>query len=334
MKRTVLFLLSFSFVSLLLFQGCATKPRAPSDDFMDAAMKVGDQLTAYPTTTTNDLTDMVNVLDEPSGTWSLKKTEIGNLFHTNSSGDSALAFQNDGSGTLNLTVEGTVTSNASGTSSLTLGSDSATIKLGADEEVVLTHSHNTGVLMALDYALLFGDTAVYIESDDDGYLDLDADTGIRLNGDTVVNTANSLAIPQGGSPTVNAAGEIAVDTTDDQLIYYGGAARVIPYKHRQCFTLEDPADADDNVPIFSLDDGFTVVDMRCWTEGGTSAVITLSDGSNDLDSMTCDADGTNDDGSIANATFTADEQMEFDTGTVTGSVDWVNFCFSYTITAE
>ena len=31
---------------------------------------------------------------------------------------------------------------------------------------------------------------------------------------------------------------------------------------------------------------------------------------------------------------TANEQMEFDTGTVTGAVDWTNFCFTYTITAE
>ena len=102
---------------------------------------------------------------------------------------------------------------------------------------------------------------------------------------------------------------------------------------RACFTLQDPVDGDhDNIPIFSYEVAFTVTKMRCWTEGGTSAIIVLEDDSaNSLDSMTCDADGTDDDSSIANATFAADEQMSFDTGTVIGAVEWVNFCFSYNI---
>ena len=102
---------------------------------------------------------------------------------------------------------------------------------------------------------------------------------------------------------------------------------------RQCFTLEDPADTDIDVPIFSHEVAFTVTDMRCWTQGGTSVTIHLEDQSNDaLDSMVCDADGTNDDGSIANATFSADEQMEFDITAVSGAVDWLNFCFTPEIT--
>jgi len=139
----------------------------------------------------------------------------------------------------------------------------------------------------------------------------------------------------GSSPTVNTAGQIKIDTSDDQLLYYGGALRVISYKDRECFTVQDIDETDhSNVPIFSHHDAITVTNMRCWTEGGTSVVITLSDGSNNLDSMTCDADGANDDGSISNATFTSNEQMEFDTGTETGTVDFVNFCFSYTLTRE
>lgn len=143
-----------------------------------------------------------------------------------------------------------------------------------------------------------------------------------------------LEVPNAAAPTVDAAGELAVDTTDDQLVYYGGAKRVVTYKHRDCKTIEDITSSDDNVPIFSHDDAVTITNIRCWTEGGTSAEITLSDGTNDMDTITCDADGQSDDGSIANSTLTALEQMEFDTGTVTGTVDWVNICWSYTVTAE
>jgi hypothetical protein len=50
--------------------------------------------------------------------------------------------------------------------------------------------------------------------------------------------------------------------------------------------------------------------------------------------MTCDTDGASDDGTIANSTFTANEQILFNTGTVTGSVTWVNFVFTYTTDAE
>lgn len=143
-----------------------------------------------------------------------------------------------------------------------------------------------------------------------------------------------LEIPNEANPTVNEQGEFALDSTDYQLVFYGDEVYIVSYKNRECFTLENPADADDNVPVFSHEDGFTITDMRCWTEGGTSVTMYLSDGTNNLDSMVCDSDGTNDDGTIANSSFTADEQMEFDISTVSGVVTWVNFCFSYKITRE
>jgi hypothetical protein len=142
------------------------------------------------------------------------------------------------------------------------------------------------------------------------------------------------SITSGTAPTVDAAGEIAIDTTDDQLVYYGGAKRVLTYKKQAGFTIESPTTADDGVPVFSNPDAITITGMRCWAVGGTSAEIILTDGTNALDTMTCDTDGASDDGSIANSTFTANEQILFNTGTVTGSVTWVNFVFTYTTDAE
>jgi hypothetical protein len=144
---------------------------------------------------------------------------------------------------------------------------------------------------------------------------------------------DTFGFPYGANPTVDAAAEAAVDTTDDQLLFYGGALRVMTYKHRFCFTLEDPADADD-VPVFNLDDGFTIYRLDCRVQGGTSAVVVLSDGTNDLDSMTCATTETSDAAMSGNNTFTALEEVQAEIGTVTGSVDWVRFCFSYTVTRE
>lgn len=146
--------------------------------------------------------------------------------------------------------------------------------------------------------------------------------------------ASSVEIPNGTAPTVDAAGEIAVDTTDNQLVYYGGAKRVLTYKKQAGFTVESPVAADDGVPIYSNPDPITITGIRCWAVGGTSAEITLTDGTNALDTMTCDTDGASDDGSIANSTFTANEQIFYNTGTVTGSVTYVNLIFTYTTDAE
>lgn len=60
--------------------------------------------------------------------------------------------------------------------------DGSVIYFGDNQEVTLTHIHNVGLLLNAAMQLQFRDAAVYISSKNDGYLDLDADTGIRLNG--------------------------------------------------------------------------------------------------------------------------------------------------------
>ena len=150
---------------------------------------------------------------------------------------------------------------------------------------------------------------------------------------TDLSAFDNFGFPYSTNPTVDEAAEAAVDTTDDQLLYYGGALRTLSYKRRECFTLEDPADADDDIPIFSLDDGFTVTRLDCIIDTGTSVVMVLNDGTNNMDSMTCTTSETSDT-SLSNNTFSALEGMELDVGTVTGTVNWVRMCFTYTITRE
>lgn len=160
------------------------------------------------------------------------------------------------------------------------------------------------------------------------------------SGGTFAVTTNTthtgtLAIPQGTAPVVDAAGEIAVDTTDDQLIYYGGAKRVIPYKFTWCKTIEDPVDADDNITLFALPKAWTATNVYCNTTGSSTpqSAIVLGDGTNSFESITCDDDGATDDGSITNAAFTANEPVEIDFGAPSGTVDWCMVCVSGTVDA-
>jgi hypothetical protein len=143
--------------------------------------------------------------------------------------------------------------------------------------------------------------------------------------------SGSLGIPTGAGPIVDVAGKTAIDTTNDQLLYYGGALRVLPYTFEKCFALENPTADDDYVPIWSPVDAITITSQYCRTQGGTSVGVTISDGTNDMETITCDGDGQADDGSLVNNAFSANERMEFDIGTVVGPVTWVNFCNRYTI---
>jgi hypothetical protein len=203
-----------------------------------------------------------------------------------------------------------------------------------------THNHTSttisGIDISADTNLTAGD---HITLTDD---DLDVDDDFLLNnGDVGTGTydfggATSVEIPNSAAPTVDAAGEIAVDTTDDQLIYYGGAKRVIPYTGQFCFTVENPVDADDNIPIFRPVDALTITGVSCEVDGSSSPDIdvTISDGTNALEAITCDDDGASDDGSITNGTFTANERMEYDSANKTGTVTWLNVCVRYTTDAQ
>jgi len=66
-----------------------------------------------------------------------------------------------------------------------LTSDASKIKFGADGDTSITHVHNAGFLINANRYLSFRDAAIRINSGDDGYLDLHADTAIRSNGNLV-----------------------------------------------------------------------------------------------------------------------------------------------------
>jgi hypothetical protein len=135
----------------------------------------------------------------------------------------------------------------------------------------------------------------------------------------------SFEIPNGASPTIDAEGEIAHDTTDDQLIL-GADADVIRTEDKIfAFAIASTSASWSGTKGLPPEkDGYTVTHIECYVEGGTSKQITITDGTNDMDTITCGTSVTDDDGSIANNTVTASEKMQVDLGATSGAVNWVN----------
>ena len=63
--------------------------------------------------------------------------------------------------------------------------DGAVIGFGDDQEVTLTHVHDTGLLLSSTDQLQFGDSGTYIHQSADGVLDLVSDTEIEINATTI-----------------------------------------------------------------------------------------------------------------------------------------------------
>ena len=152
--------------------------------------------------------------------------------------------------------------------------------------------------------------------------------------------ATSVEIPNGTGPTVDAAGEIAVDTTSDQLVYYGGAKRVLPYKQYASFVIPAPADTDD-INLLKAPYGMTISAINCIVQGTTSVTGQLQECSAtggdcaDLDSdITCDADGAADDGSLTDSAIAANGWLRWKTTSVSGTPTFLTVTVTYSVVSD
>lgn len=183
---------------------------------------------------------------------------------------------------------------------------------------------------------LTGDTL----SVDDAFLSNTGDTG---TGAYDFGGATDFEIPNGAAETPNAAGEIAVDTTDDQLKFYGTAERVLHFTKSLGAVIEDPADADRFV-LYRSQEAITVTDIHCLVDPagtGESVVIDVyesgatADDTTSVDTtITCDNDGAEDDGTLTNPTIDAGDWITLDIGAVTGTVSVLAVTVYYVYTAS
>ena len=73
---------------------------------------------------------------------------------------------------------------------INLSSDSSILKFGSDNEITLTHVHDTGLKLNSTSQLQFGDSGTYIHQSADGVLDLFSDTEIEINATTIDMNGN------------------------------------------------------------------------------------------------------------------------------------------------
>ena len=131
------------------------------------------------------------------------------------------------------TVEGTLNVDEAVTldNNLSLVSDGVVLNFGVNNDVNLTHVHDTGILLNTDKQLQFRDSDIYINSNSDGNMTIRADTGINLNinnNDKVNITTNTttfgtnIIIPDSGTiGTTSSNTALAISNTGNITIDTG-----------------------------------------------------------------------------------------------------------------
>ena len=140
-----------------------------------------------------------------------------------------------------------------------------------------------------------------------------------------------LEIPNGANPTADDVGEIAHDTTDNQLILDDYVIRTKDEIYKFAIPSTSPAFATGTTKYLPpIEDGYTVTDIFCSVEGGTSKVVLLFG-----ETITCDVDGQADDGTITISTVgAASTTVPVTASSTSGYVNWLNVTITGRYTRE
>lgn len=209
------------------------------------------------------------------------------------------------------------------------------LTVGTDIACAVTDTCSLGT-SALNFSDLFLDLGAVINFDGDitfthSANDIAVAGGTFTTADSVVT--GSLVIPTGTGVTVDAAGEIAVDTTVGQFLFYqGDAVFVIPTSTTKSIIVFEPTDGD-RFLLERVGVNTTVTEITCIVdpaESGDSMVIALyestltgdftnltTNGIDGTTTITCDNDGAKDDGALSNASIDAGDWIGLDIGSVT-----------------
>jgi hypothetical protein len=152
------------------------------------------------------------------------------------------------------------------------------------------------------------------------------------------STATAIRVENNNALSLGGTGDIGIDTTDDQFQYRSNAvAHVLTPVRTKCATIESATTSDVNVPVFSMPELATVIANGCSVDG-TSATAQLTDGAGNIvdGAQTCATGATAitwDTAMAGTATFTSGEMVEIDV-TAASAVNWLTFCFQYTLDAQ
>jgi len=153
-------------------------------------------------------------------------------------------------------------------------------------------------------------------------------TGAVLNGVIDAGGATSFELPNATDPTVNAIGEISLDTTSGNIIFATsttGVEIVAASATTSLYGFNIASTSADFVSggIIEMPSHFLAQEalaIICDADAGTSVQIFLSDGTNDTNTITCTTTSTQF-ALTANSAFTAYEDIRIELGTISGTVD-------------
>ena len=110
-------------------------------------------------------------------------------------GDTASFVHQSSDGVLTVDGEATIDLNASTavlvSNDLNLDSDAAVLGFGVNNDVTLTHVHDSALLLNDAIKMTFRDSALSVSSTTDGQLDVDADTEVEITAPTIDLTAST-----------------------------------------------------------------------------------------------------------------------------------------------
>ncbi len=137
-----------------------------------------------------------------------------------------------------------------------------------------------------------------------------------------LNATSSLTMPNGASCSANADGKGCYDTSDEQFILDDRVIRTKEEIYKFSIPSTSPAFATGTTKYFPpVEDGFSVTDIYCSVEGGTSKRMDFFGGS---ETVLCDTDGQADDGTISVTVGASSTTLPFMASTTVGAVNWVN----------
>lgn len=167
-------------------------------------------------------------------------------------------------------------------------------------------------------------------------------TGSGQSSASDLTVSGTMTVPASTGIVVDSNGEVAVDTSDGQLVYYSTSKRVINPKQTFCINKFDLVAADDDYPIMSFLDAATVTDVLCLYSGTGSTVASISLEDDDGNAMThtaptCQPHGTPavPQSITAGGAIAQGELVRFDVdNTPDPTTDDYTICIGYTFDAQ